>query len=34
MLDTIGSVAEILVDLPTVDLSLDPNENHDPCKRV
>jgi putative PIN family toxin of toxin-antitoxin system len=27
MLDTIGSVAEILVDLPTVDLSPDPNDN-------
>ncbi len=27
MLDTIGSVAEILVDLPNVDLSPDPNDN-------
>ena len=27
MLDTIGSVAEILLDLPTVDLSPDPNDN-------
>ena len=27
MLDTIGSVAEILVDLPSVDLSPDPNDN-------
>ncbi len=27
MLDTIGSVPEILVDLPTVDLSPDPNDN-------
>ncbi len=27
MLDTIGSVAEILVDLPVVDLSPDPNDN-------
>lgn len=27
MLDTIGSVAEILVDLPVVDVSPDPNDN-------
>ncbi|MEE9304242.1 MAG: putative toxin-antitoxin system toxin component, PIN family [Thiotrichaceae bacterium] len=27
MIDTIGSVAEILVDLPVVDLSPDPNDN-------
>ena len=27
MLDAIGSVAEILVDLPNIDLSPDPNDN-------